>query len=114
MSEPKSSAQLFRNACREARLVLLVWFLALVWSVGYCYLFGYQHQPDDWVVQMGLASVRSPQDLHYYWGIPDWVFFGILAPWLLCSAFTVIFAKWIMTDDDLGQEAEEGTASHGH
>jgi hypothetical protein len=34
-------------------------------------------------------------------------------PWLICTAITIAFCLFFMTDDDLGTEAEEG-AAHGH
>lgn len=93
--------------------MLTVFALTLVWTVGYCYLRGYQHAPDSWVVQAGLAVARTDDNFHQIWGLPDWVLFGILVPWLLSTAFTIGFALVGMKDDDLGAEAEEG-AGHGH
>jgi hypothetical protein len=113
MPASPSAERLYRHACREARIVLLVWLLSLLWCVGYCYLFGYRHAPDSWPVKVGLARAAEPPadgpaPLRTYLGFPDWVFFGILVPWVLCSLFTVAFAAWGMADDDLGQEQEEG------
>jgi len=54
MSDP--AAQTYRNARREARFVLTVWICALLWTVGYCYLHGYPHAPDSWLVRNGLAT----------------------------------------------------------
>ncbi len=118
MHDPEAPRRLYHNARREAVIVGVVWLLALVWSVGYCYLFGYQHAADSWVVQAGLASVRGPGDLQLIAGMPDWVVVGILVPWILCTLFTIVFCQFIMTDDDLGIEAKEGNGaeegSHGH
>lgn len=108
----KDAAKLFRNARREGVQTLGLTVCALIWTVGYCYLYGYTHTPDDWVVRVGLASVRDPARVYTFAGIPDWVFIGILFPWLLCTTFTVGFCLG-MTDDELGQEAPE-EAGHGH
>src|SRR5438034_480594 len=62
MPNRQAAESLERNARREARTVLIVWALALLWSVGYCYLHGYQHAPDAWVVQIGLATPRTVAD----------------------------------------------------
>jgi hypothetical protein len=113
MADPKPAARLYQNACREAKLLLSVWALALVWTVGYCYLHGYRHSPDSRVVQSGLAVARTAEDLQTVLGFPDWVFFGIMAPWAICTTFTVVFSLFIMRDDDLGIESEERSA-HGH
>jgi hypothetical protein len=84
-----------------------VWVLALSWAVGYCCLRGYQHHaPDSWLVRSGLAINRTPEDFRHFWGIPDWVWVGILLPWLLCTAFTVAFSRWGMKDDELGAEGD--------
>lgn len=113
MTERDSASRLFRNARREARVVMIVWALALVWSVGVCYLRGYEHTADSWAVQVGLASVQHAQDMGTFFGMPDWVWLGIVLPWLLCSAFTAGFCVG-MADDDLGTEADEGARHHGH
>jgi hypothetical protein len=113
MSDPKAAARLYRNACREAKLLLTVWASAFLWTVGYCYLRGYHHSPDSWVIQNGLATARSAGDFQTVLGFPDWVFVGILVPWALCTAFTVVFSLFILRDDDLGAESEERPAD-GH
>jgi hypothetical protein len=113
MPDRQSAARLFRHARREAVIVLVVWALALAWTVSYCYLRGYQHEEDSWVVRAGLAQPRTADNFHQVAGLPDWVVFGILLPWLGCVAFTVFFCQFLMTDDELGAEADEG-GGHGH
>ncbi len=113
MSDRDAAARLFRHARREALVVLAVWALALAWTVGYCYLRGYEHPPDGWAVRQGLAVPRTAENFAHYGGIPDWVIFGIVVPWVACSLFTLAFCRFGMADDDLGAEADEG-ASHGH
>ena len=102
-----SSSNLFHNARREAILVGLIWLVALIWTVGYCYLQGYTHPADSWLVQSGLG-VGPNETFQQSWGLPRWVLFGILVPWLIASVVTVLFAKFIMVDDDLGHEAGGG------
>src|SRR5438552_3664416 len=70
MPDRRTARTLESNARREARTVLIVWALALVWSVGYCYLRGYQHAPDAWVVQIGLATPRTVADFGHVAGFP--------------------------------------------
>ena len=108
----ESAARTYRNSLREMRFVTILWFLAFAWTLSYCYLNGYQHAPDAWVVKSGLATPRTPQNLKLVFGMPDWVAYGILAPWLACSAITVVFGKYCMRDDDLGVDKEEDDA-HG-
>jgi hypothetical protein len=57
MSDP--ATQTYRNARREARFVLSVWLCALLWTVSYCYLHGYPHAPDSWLVRNGLATATE-------------------------------------------------------
>src|SRR5262249_11499466 len=110
---PNSGSRLFHRARREAVLVLVVWLLALTWTVGYCYLRGYEQPPDSWVVESGLARRPGPANVGAFIGLPEWVAVGVLLPWLACTAFTVFFCLVVMKDDDLGTEAPEG-AGHGH
>lgn len=44
-------------------------------------------------------------------GFPDWVFYGIIVPWVLSAVFTVVYCLWWMPDDDLGVDAETTTDS---
>jgi hypothetical protein len=113
MADHRAAARLYRNACRDVKLLLTVWALALLWTVGYCYLQGYRHAPESWAVRSGLAAARTADDLLTVLGFPDWVFFGIIIPWAVCTFLTVVFSLFVMRDDDLGAEGEERSA-HGH
>ena len=108
MTDLEAQARLLPHARREALVVMIVWLLALAWTVGYCYLRGYQHPPDGWAVRAGLAAPRQAEDLGQVAGFPDWVFVGILLPWLVCTLFTIAFSLFGMRDDPLGGEAQEG------
>lgn len=112
MTDPAAAARLLSRARIEARFTLALWAITFVWVVGYCYLFGYQHAADSWPVRAGLAAA-APRELRQFAGLPDWVCFGIVLPWLLCTVITVAFAVFGMTEDELGAEAEEGPAD-GH
>ena len=108
MQNQESAARTFRHAKREAKFALTVWFCALVWTVGYCYLHGYRHPPDSPLVAWGLAGTNDPGDLRLVLGVPEWVVFGIVVPWLVCTAVTVIFGLFVMADDDLGTDPQDG------
>ena len=95
-----------RNARREALLVVAILLGALVWTVGYCSLRGYQHAPDSWLIQSGLARNRTADDLTTYAGIPDWVFIGIVVPWGICTLLTIALSLRGLANDDLGAEQE--------
>ena len=108
MSDP--AAQTYRNARREARFVLTVWFCALVWTVGYCYLHGYSHAADSWLVRNGLAEIDDPATFSRTLGLPSWVLWGIVVPAAVCSAITLAFGLFGMRDDPLGADKEEPPA----
>lgn len=85
---------------REAVWTFLLWCAALVYSVGYCYFNGYNRPLD-----------KSLDGMKFYFGWPDWVFFGIVVPWLICVVISTLFAFAFMRDgklaDDLGVDAAE-------
>ena len=92
--EPAGKEQeLLRHARREALLIMAVWALALVWSVGSGYVLGYG---------------RDSQEIRLILGIPAWVFWSVVLPWGVCLAFSVWFCFVYMADDDLGHDPEEG------
>ncbi len=109
MLDPTAHQRLFKNARREMVLVLAVTALALLWTVGYCYLNGYQHDPDSWVVRAGLAVSRTPEDFQQIAGLPDWVLVGIILPWMACTALGIGLGLGLK-DDDLGTEAGDAGA----
>jgi hypothetical protein len=102
-----TSASLYRHARQEAGVTLLVWFVALLWSVGYCYLNGYQHAEDSWVVRWNLAEVRTAGEIKTVFGFPEWAFYGFVVPWFCCTLFTIVYCGFFMREDDLGAEQEE-------
>jgi hypothetical protein len=83
-----------KNARREAMIIGLVWLAATIYTCSYCYLFGYIH-PD---------RPLGPADVHPTLGMPSWIFWGVMAPWAVCAAFTFWFAGYFMADDDLGKD----------
>lgn len=82
----------FVHARREALLILAVWASCLVWSVTWCYQNGFH---------------LAPEEVTTVVGIPTWVFWGIVVPWLAADVFSIWFCFFYMVEDDLG-EAHEG------
>jgi hypothetical protein len=87
------------SARREAIVVFAAWACALVYTVTYCYLNGYN---------------RSLDDLKFVYGFPDWIFWGIVTPWAACIAFSFLFGALFMKDEDLGKDpdGESGVEFH--
>ena len=81
-----------RHSRREAVVILIAFAALLIWSVTFCYLAGY-HQP----VEGRIAKVL---------GIPAWVFWGVLIPWLAADLFTIWFCFRFMANDPLDQPSD--------
>lgn len=102
----------FRHCLRETRFILALWCCCFVYTVTFCYSQGYlSHEPLPSSTGPGIASVfgpltswnRSPESLTYPLGlgIPDWVFYGIVLPWLVCLVISIIFCAVFFVEDDL-------------
>lgn len=116
MRDPEADRRLYHNARREGWIVTIAWVVTLLWTVGVCYVMGYQHKPESLVVQLGLAEAGPPHP-GIILGFPDWVFWGIILPWLLASLFTVWFGLAGIVPDELGRDASDNTgegSGHGH
>jgi uncharacterized membrane protein YhdT len=74
---------------REAIIAIALWLVAMIYTVGYCYAYGYQ---------------RPPEDLRFILGVPDWVFWGIFAPWIVWTIVSALFAQFVMQDAYLGED----------
>ena len=83
-----------RNARREAWIIFSVWAMATIYCCTYFYLFG--------SIRPGRPLGRA--DVHPVLGVPSWFFFGVLLPWGVCFVFTVVFAGFVMAEDDLGTD----------
>lgn len=87
-----SDDPVLRSARREALAVLVTWVAALSYTVTYCYLNGYG---------------RELQSLTFVLGFPDWIFWGIIAPWSVCFVLSFWFSYVFMTDAELGEEPDD-------
>jgi hypothetical protein len=94
---PGKEQRLLRNARREGFLIMGVWALCLIWSVGSAWFLGYD---------------RKPEEIGLILGMPGWVFWSVVLPWALCLLFSVWFCFRYMADDDLGHDPDEGPG-HG-
>jgi hypothetical protein len=89
--------ELLKHARREGLVILLVWAIALIWSVSVSYLWGYN---------------RPAAEILLILGIPDWVFWSVFVPWGLAFIFSIWFCFAFIADDDLGKDPEDDTG-HG-
>ncbi len=85
---PAAVAAVLRSARREALFVGLLWVTACAYTVGYAALFAYR------------ADAAASRVL----GIPSWVLWGVVLPWLVCTVVTAWYALAGIRDQDLGQD----------
>ena len=88
--QPVTEDAVVTRSRREALIAFGLWLASLIYTVGYCYLYGYD---------------RTGQDPKFVLWFPDWVFWGIVVPWLACVVASTIFAFGIMGAEPLGPEA---------
>ena len=81
-----------RSARREAVVTLLIFCAALAYTLGYCVWHAY-------------GRVEPPTV--FYLGFPDWVFWGIIVPWIGCVGISWWFAYRFMTDEPIDSGADE-------
>ncbi len=78
-------------------MILLAFVVCLVWSISWCYSFGYSAAES--------GSVTSVM------GIPSWVFWGVMVPWLAADVFAFWFCFYFMVDDPLGETGDESAGA---
>ena len=81
----------FLHARREALYILGLFVFCFAWAMGVYLLDGYYPSGD------------IPAEVALVFGMPRWVFWVILVPWLFCIGSTVWFVFFFMKDDDLGE-----------
>jgi len=80
------------SARREALLVMGIWLVACVYSISVCYWLGYG---------------RDVATLTFVLGFPDWIFWGVILPWAVCTGLSFVLSYFVITDEDLGAEQME-------
>ncbi len=106
MTDSTPARRLLHNAYRDLIVCLAAWLVTLIWTLSVYYLLGYRYPADHWLVRDGW--VRPPDaPIGVILGVPDWVFHGIVIPWVASTVFTVVYVLFFMADDDLGTDPEE-------
>ncbi len=96
MTHPQEDP-LVKSGRREAAFALVLFAAALVYTLVYCDFQGY--------------TPRPPESLSFVLWFPDWVFWGIVVPWLACVLISTIFALCCMTDADLDADLPADAAN---
>lgn len=103
MNETTSGAELetpfeydpaYLNSLRELYVMVGIWAVSLLWTLGYCALFAYQ-SPD------------ATEAVSIVWGVPSWVLWGIAVPWGMGGLVTMWFALFFIKEDDTDLLAAE-------
>jgi hypothetical protein len=76
----------------------VLFLAAAVYSLTWCYTHG---------------GPRPLAELRFVLWFPDWVFGGIVVPWLVCAAASCVFALRLMSDDELPPEAPPPSPAEG-
>lgn len=84
-----------RSSRREALCVVGLWCVTLVYCV---------------TIYATLGRPRPVEELRFVWGLPEWVFWGVCLPWIVCLGLSVVFAYGVMRDEHLGPEREDDDA----
>ena len=75
-----------RQSRRELWLILLAWRGCAIWVISYCSTNGYD---------------LAPEEVSTVLGFPDWVFWGVVTPWMIANAFTFWFClRFLKNDED--------------
>lgn len=86
----------FVHSLREAKWILKVFCVFALYTVGYCYLFGFPPKS----IEGAENSALQAQVL----GMPSWVWWGIVVPWLAANLVTAWFCFGKMQYDSLEDE----------
>ncbi len=82
----------FLQSRREMIVILVAFFCSLLWTMGVSFAAGY---PQSTEYQQGDID---PSQITLVWGLPSWVFWGILTPWLVIDLVAVWFCFFYMQD----------------
>ncbi len=97
----------YQNSLREARFVMLLWFITMTWTICYCYFQGYLTHSEFPFLDSKENLKKSSDSIPMLWGFPTWLVYGVMIPWFLCVGISVVYGLYIMKDDDLGKDPEE-------
>ena len=73
-----------RQSRRELLFILLTWLGCGLWVIVYCGLYGYN---------------LAPVNISTTFGFPDWVFWGIAAPWMVANVVTFWFCLCVLKNE---------------
>lgn len=96
--KPRLLDPVLKHARSEAVIIFIVFAIHMAWSITWCYFNGY--------------NLPSEQPVDTVFGIPSWIFWGVIVPWLVVDLFSVWFCLWYMALDPLGEDSAESESSN--
>ena len=99
MSDTKEKEDLgesFRQSRKELWFMLVSWAVFLIWTLSYNSTHAFDME------KSGIDPII---------GMPQWVFFGILVPWVAALVLTICFAMFFMKDTELLDVESEQASS---
>lgn len=87
---------LYLSALRELKWIVVAWAVNFAWVIGFCVYIGYD--------SVGTTD-SADAELRLVFGLPSWVFWGVMLPWILVTLFTGWFALTQIKDHPLEDAA---------
>ena len=81
-------ARHYRRCLKEAKVAAAIFLLAFLVCIAFIAAWGYP------------GPGERPPEPALVWGIPEWVFWGLLVPWLAMMGVTWWFALFVLRDDE--------------
>ncbi len=96
--QPRYDA-VYVHSLREAAVIVVMFSIACVWAISVSFSTGYNLAETDEV-----ATVL---------GMPAWVFYAVLLPWVVIDVVAIWFCFFYMQNDDLGEAVETAAYEFG-
>lgn len=84
------TASILKSSRRESLFVAGMWIL----TCGYT------------VIYAGLNAYRPVEPVPLVFGMPAWVFWGVIAPWSVTTVVTLAYATWGIENSPLDEEPD--------
>lgn len=91
MANPEKLEESFGQSLRELWVIVAAWVGFALWTTLAGSLLAFQRPDEGGTIATTL-------------GMPRWVFFTVLLPWIVGNLFIFWFAMWYMKDTDLEED----------
>lgn len=87
-----SLSPLYLRSLTELYVLVAGWLFFAAWTMTVCWWLAYPEKPSNEVTTL--------------LGMPSWVVWGVLLPWVTAGLFTVWFSLFFLRDDDEAFQAQ--------